>query len=75
MFNYSRFEVFLDCLWGLTVLVALYLLQFGFFATEDLRAVVGTGAPWFQGAILVTFVYIYSLRLRRHIMRYFRTGN
>lgn len=71
-FRYPLFEVFLDCLWGLTAFFACYLLAFSFFSTDSLGSVLRTSAIWFQGAILVLFVYIYGLRLRRHTMSYLR---
>jgi hypothetical protein len=71
-FHYPLFEVFLDCLWGLTAFFAWYLLAFSFFSTDSLGSALSTSAIWFQGAILVVFAYIYSLRLRRHTMSYLR---
>lgn len=75
MGNSSRFEIFLDCLWGLALIVAWHLLPFSSLATENPGAAVGSPALWLHVALFVTFVYTYSLRLRRHLVWFQRARN
>ncbi len=70
MGTYSRFEIFLDCLWGLALLVALHFLPFSFFKASDLMSMLRSPAMVFQVAILATFAYIFWLRLHRNFLLY-----
>lgn len=67
MKSYPRFEMFIDCLWGLALIAAWHLLPFSLFAAEEAGVSMGSQALWLHAALLITFVYIYALRLRRHL--------
>ncbi|MDV2503187.1 MAG: hypothetical protein RX318_04495 [bacterium] len=75
MGNSSRFDIFLDCLWGLALIVALHLLPFSSASTVGSEVTVGSSALWLHIALLVTFVYTYGLRLRRHLLGFQQTSN
>ncbi len=70
MGSYSRFELFLDCLWGLALLLAWHLLPFSFFKAESLRSLLSSPAMMFQAAVLLTFAYLFILRIHRNIYLY-----
>lgn len=59
MGNVPRFELFVDCLWGLTLIAALHLLPFRSIASRELRGAMVSPAPWLHVTLLVSFVYIY----------------
>ena len=69
----KRFEVFIDFLWGLTVIFASILLTISFFAPDSLGGTLSASAMWFIFAALLVFVHIYWLHLRRNIMFYLMT--
>ena len=75
MGNSSRFDTFLDCLWGLALFVAWHLLPFSSIATKGSEAAIGSPTQWLHVALLATFVYIYGLRLRRHLLGFQQTSN
>lgn len=70
MNNYSRFEIFLDCLWSLALLVALHFLPFSFAKASELRSTLLSPAMVFNAAILATFTYIFWLRVQRNFLLY-----
>lgn len=73
MGNSSRFEIFLDCLWGLALLVGFLLLPLSFIAPEASGA-MGSPALWLHAIMLVIFAYTYGLRLRRHLVWFQQAG-
>lgn len=66
MGDYTRFDMFIDCLWALTILFAWHLLPFSFFRSEGLMLRGITPAMVFHATVLATFVYLFGLRLRRN---------
>lgn len=70
MESYSRFDIFLDCLWGLALLLALHLLPFSFFKAEGLKSLFSSPTLIFHTAVLATFAYLFGLRLRRSFIFY-----
>lgn len=70
MRSYSRFEMFLDVLWGAALLLALHLLPFRFFTASDWRSMLLSPSMAFHACILATFTYIFWLRVHRNLVLY-----
>lgn len=70
MRSYSRFEMFLDVLWGAALLLALHLLPFSFHKASDWRSMLLSPSMAFHASILATFTYIFWLRVHRNLVLY-----